>query len=257
MQDVHPRKNILGVKISAINLSEAIQQIASWIEKGSRRYVSVCTVHTIMECQRDHELTRIINESGMATPDGMPLVWICRRLGNRDVTRVYGPDLMLAFCEYSVTRGYSHFFYGGARGVAQELASDLQHRFPGLKVAGTYTPSFREIGSIEQPTVIKAINAACPDVIWVGLGTPKQDYWVDKHRPLLNASVLVPVGAAFDFQTGRVRRAPSWMQRNGLEWLFRLSQEPGRLVYRYLVYNSLFVFLLFSQILRIRRYTLK
>jgi N-acetylglucosaminyldiphosphoundecaprenol N-acetyl-beta-D-mannosaminyltransferase len=255
MQDFHPRKNILGVDISAINLSEAIQQMASWIEEGSRRYVSVCNVHTVIECRRDRELRRIINGSGMATPDGMPLVWACRRLGNRDVTRVCGSDLMLAFCEYSVTRGYSHFFYGGATWVAQELASDLQHRFPGLKVAGAYTPPLLELGSIEQPTVIKAINDARPDVVWVGLGTPKQDYWVDKHRPLLNAPVLVPVGAAFDFHTGRVSRAPIWMQRMGLEWLFRLSQEPGRLAYRYLVYNSLFVLLVFSQVLGIRRYT--
>lgn len=248
--------NILGIGISAISLDEAVQQMAAWIEKRSRHYVNVCTVHTVMESHRDPALQRIINESGLSTPDGMPLVWLCRFHGHNTVTRVYGPDLMLAFCEASVARGYRHFFYGGAPGVAQELAANLQSIYPGLKVAGTHSPPYRNVGAMEDPAVINAINTAQPDVIWVGLGTPKQDFWVSQHRPLLHAPVLTAVGAAFDFHTGRVPQAPSWMQRSGLEWLFRLMQEPGRLAYRYLIYNPLFVMHVLMQISGLRRYSI-
>jgi N-acetylglucosaminyldiphosphoundecaprenol N-acetyl-beta-D-mannosaminyltransferase len=207
-----------------------------------------------MECYRNTALRNIVNKSGIATPDGMPLVWLSRYLGQKQVNRVYGPDLMLAFCEYSVARGYRHFFYGGAPGVAQELATALKARYPGVQVTGTYAPPFRAVGSMEESSVIESINSANPDVVWVGLGTPKQDCWVAQHRPLLNAPILVAVGAAFDFLTGRVSQAPIFMQHSGLEWLYRLMKEPRRLAYRYLIYNPLFLMLVFMQLSRLRRY---
>jgi len=256
MQDKPSRVNILGVGISAITLDKAIQKISIWIDHGVRHYVNVCTVHTIMECYRNSELRDIVNKSGMAVPDGMPLVWLAHYSGFKETTRVYGPDLMLALCDYSVSRGYRHVFYGGNDGVAQELSDVLALRYPGLQIVGAYSPPFRDVGSLEEQPVIEAINDLRPDIVWVGLGTPKQDYWVAKHREYLNAPVLIAVGAAFDFHTGRVRQAPAWMQHHGLEWLFRLMKEPRRLAYRYLIYNPLFVMHVFLQVIGLRRYSI-
>jgi N-acetylglucosaminyldiphosphoundecaprenol N-acetyl-beta-D-mannosaminyltransferase len=250
------RTNILGVGISAIALPDAIQQIHRWVTLPKRHYVNVCTVHTVMECQKRPELKRIVNRSGMATPDGMPLVWLCHYFGAKNATRVYGPDLLLAVCADSTAKGYRHYLYGGAPGIAAALAKTLEQRFPGLMVAGTYSPPMLAVGQLEEPGTIDMINRANPDIVWVGLGTPKQDYWVARHRKLLNAPVLIAVGAAFDFLTGRIPQAPSWMQRNGLEWLYRLSKEPRRLAYRYLVYNPLFVLCILAQITGRRRYPL-
>lgn len=250
------RVNILGVGISPLTLDGATQQIASWIESGERHYVNVCTVHTVMECQKEPELKRIVNRSGMATPDGMPLVWLCHYYGAKNVTRVYGPDLLLFLCANPSSKGYRHFFYGGATGVADALAERLKQQFPELIVAGAYSPPMLAVGQLEHPNTISMINSSNADIVWVGLGTPKQDFWVARHRPLLNAPVLVAVGAAFDFFTGRIPQAPIWMQRNGLEWLFRLAKEPRRLAYRYLIYNPLFILSLLAQISGLRHYPL-
>jgi len=252
MQHTSPRVNILGVRINAISLSEAVGEMASWIDSRSRHYVNICTVHTVMECNQNPTLRNIVNNSGISTPDGMPLVWLCRYHGYSYVTRVYGPDLMLALCRHSISRGYKHFFYGGADGVAQELAIELEKRYPGLQVTGTHSPPFSEAGEMEDPEVIERINSTTPDVVWVGLGTPKQDYWVARHRPYLNASVLIAVGAAFDFHTGRVKQAPEWMMRTGLEWLFRFCMEPRRLWRRYLYNNPRFLGLIAMQLLKLR-----
>lgn len=254
MEVAYLRVNILGVGISAIALTEAVREIGTCIENRSRHYVNVCTVHTVMECCRNPDLRKMVNENAFATPDGMPLVWLCHFYGHRNVTRVYGPDLMLAFCEYSVEKGYRHFFYGGAPGVTEQLVSRLKTRYPGLLVAGYYSPPFRTAGTIEEPTVIDLINAASADVVWVGLGTPKQDFWVAQHRPMLNAPVLVAIGAAFDIHAGRLPQAPVWMQRHGLEWFFRLMHEPRRLAYRYLIYNPIFILLVLMQMFKLRRY---
>jgi N-acetylglucosaminyldiphosphoundecaprenol N-acetyl-beta-D-mannosaminyltransferase len=236
-----PRVNILGVGISAINLQQAVASVEQWIAAGERHSIHVCTVHTVMECQRDATLRRAVNASGLSVPDGMPLVWLGLAHGERQVGRVYGPDLMLALCDRLRASRRRHFFYGGAPGVADRLSSRLQARFPGLVVAGAHSPPFRGAGAVEDAATLAAINAARPDVVWVGLGTPKQDHWIARHRGLLDAAALIGVGAAFDFHAGLLRQAPRWMQRSGLEWLFRLAQEPRRLAHRYLVYNPLFV----------------
>jgi N-acetylglucosaminyldiphosphoundecaprenol N-acetyl-beta-D-mannosaminyltransferase len=253
---VPPQVNILGVGISAISMEDALEQIAYWIEHRDRDYVSVCNVHTVMECQQDPHMRRAVNGAGMATPDGMPLVWLGRKKSGRDVRRVYGPDLMLALCQLSARRGYSHYFYGGAEGIPELLAERLKARIPGLEVAGGYSPPFRPLTPEQDARIVSQINAAHPDIVWVGLGTPKQDLWMASHRDRLTAPVLIAVGAAFDFHAGRKKQAPRWMQRSGLEWLFRLMTEPRRLWRRYLVYNPLFVTLVLLQAVGLRKYTL-
>lgn len=251
-----PRVNVLGVGITATNLSQAADAIESWIKLRKRFYVNVCTVHTVMECRRAPELRAIVNGAGMATPDGMPLVWLARGHGHRVAGRVYGPDLMLELCRRSEAKGHRHFFYGGTPEVVALLTECLRARFPRLVVAGVHSPPFRPAGALEDDEVLAAIDAARPDVVWVGLGTPKQDYWIARHRAKLAAPVLIAVGAAFDFHAGRLPQAPRWMQRSGLEWLFRLAHEPRRLARRYLVYNPLFVFQIALQAAGLRRYPL-
>jgi N-acetylglucosaminyldiphosphoundecaprenol N-acetyl-beta-D-mannosaminyltransferase len=247
-----PRVDILGVGVSAINMDDALEVIDGWITAGVRHYVCITGVHGVMESQRDEALRRIHNSAGLVTPDGMPLVWLSRWRGWRGTTRVYGPDLMLALCERSLATGYRHFFYGGKDGVPERLAERLQKRYPGLAVAGIYSPSFKPIAALESDEVIARINDTKPDIVWVGLGTPKQEHWMAQHVGRLSASALVGVGAAFDFHAGLQRQAPRWMQRSGLEWLFRLANEPRRLWRRYLINNSLFVWLTLLQMWRPR-----
>jgi len=252
-----PRVNILGVGISAINLQQAVEEIEGWIARRESHYVNVCNVHTIMECQHDDRLRRIVNSSGLSTPDGMPLVWLSRLDGHTTASRVYGPDLMLALCGRAQTTSARHFFYGGREGVAERLVDRLRERFPNLTIAGRHSPPFRAADADEDQAIIDDINATHPDIVWVGLGTPKQDFFVARHLPRLNAPVLIAIGAAFDFHAGLIPQAPRWMQRSGLEWLFRLAQEPGRLAHRYLVYNPLFVFKVLLQSARLTRYSLE
>jgi N-acetylglucosaminyldiphosphoundecaprenol N-acetyl-beta-D-mannosaminyltransferase len=251
---VLPYINVLGVKINAISMDSAIRSIARWIKDRHKVYCNVCAVHTIMECQRNEMLRSIVNNSDLSTPDGMPLVWLAHHYGFREATRVYGPDLMLSVCEQSQRRGYRHFFYGGKPGVVDQLCENLKNRYPALEVAGSYSPPLRNVGYLEEPGVIRCINDASADIVWVGLGTPKQDFWVAQHRKHLNAPVLVAVGAAFDFHAGIIRQAPKWVQESGLEWAFRLMQEPRRLAHRYLIYNPLFILLTFMQLSGLRKY---
>jgi N-acetylglucosaminyldiphosphoundecaprenol N-acetyl-beta-D-mannosaminyltransferase len=244
-----PRANIFGVGVSAINMPMALDTIEEWIARREPHYVCVTGVHGVMESQRDEALRRIHNAAGLVTPDGMPLVWRNHQMGFRHVERVYGPDLMLAVCEHAAQRGYRHFFYGGAPGVAEKLAVRLQARFPGLRVAGLYAPPFRPLTAEEDNQVTQRINAAQPDIVWVGISTPKQEHWMAEHVGRLSAPVLVGVGAAFDFHAGLKKQAPRWMQQNGLEWFFRLLTEPRRLWRRYLINNSWFLWLTLCQAL--------
>ena len=246
-QTQHPKVNVLGVEVSAITMALALRTIDEWIVRRTPHYVCVTGVHGIMESQNDETLRRIHNSAGLVTPDGMPLVWLSHLKGFRHVERVYGPDLMLAVCEHSVKQGYKHFFYGGAPGVADTLALKLQSRFPSLKVSGLYSPPFRPLTAEEDQMVVEQINTTNADIVWVGISTPKQERWMAEHVGQLHASVLIGVGAAFDFNAGLKKRAPHWMQRNGLEWLFRLMQEPRRLWRRYLINNPWFLWLVMWQ----------
>jgi N-acetylglucosaminyldiphosphoundecaprenol N-acetyl-beta-D-mannosaminyltransferase len=245
-----PRVDILGVGVSAINMDDALEVIDRWITGGFREYVCITGVHGVMESRRDESLRDIHNAAGLVTPDGMPLVWLTKWRGFRNTTRVYGPDLMLAVCNRSLATGYRHFFYGGLEGVPERLAQKLEKRFPGIVVAGVYSPPFKPMSEEEDEEVVRRINDTKPDIVWVGLGTPKQEYWMAQHVNRLTSSVLIGVGAAFDFHAGLKRQAPRWMQRNGLEWLFRLGSEPRRLWRRYLVNNPMFVWLTFLQMCR-------
>ena len=238
---VTPRVDVLGVGISAIDMPAALHLIDQWISQGDRRYICVTGVHGVMESQRDPLLRYVHNRSGLTAPDGMPLVWAGWAAGARHMDRVYGPDLMLAACERAAARGYSSFFYGGRPGVAERLAARLVGAFPGLKIAGTYAPPFRELSAQEDENVVQLISAAQPDLVWVGLGTPKQELWMAAHAHRIDAGVLIGVGAAFDIHAGLTRQAPHWMQRSGLEWAFRLAQEPRRLWRRYLYNNPRFL----------------
>jgi N-acetylglucosaminyldiphosphoundecaprenol N-acetyl-beta-D-mannosaminyltransferase len=242
---------VICVGISAITMETATASIHNWIANRNRQYVNVCTTHTVLECYDTPALRQVVNHSGMATPDGMPLVWL-GRLNGWPVERVYGPDLMLAICDYGQAHGYRHYFYGGAAQVPEQLAEKLQRRFPDMQVAGCFSPPFRELTSVEEQAIADQINASAADIVWVGLGTPKQDYWVARMRVQLDAPVLIAVGAAFDFHSGRVRQAPRWMQRSGLEWLFRLIQDPQRLWKRYVIGNPRFVALILWQWIRHR-----
>ena len=234
--------SVLDVQVSAINMEMALERMHRWVAQREPNYVCVTGVHGVMESQEDPELLRIHNEAGMVTPDGMPLVWLSRLSGKSHVRRVYGPDLMLAVCKASLISGHRHFLYGGGDGVAELLATRLQERFPGLRIAGTYTPPFRPLTEEEDREVCDLIDESGADIVWVGLSTPKQERWMRQHVGRVRAPVLVGVGAAFDFHAGLKRQAPRWMQRSGLEWLFRLVTEPKRLGRRYLRNNPVFVF---------------
>jgi N-acetylglucosaminyldiphosphoundecaprenol N-acetyl-beta-D-mannosaminyltransferase len=251
-RDLDQRANIVGVEVSAINMEVGLEIINLWIKRAEPNYICVTPAHGIMECQRDTSLKSVFNNSGMTTPDGMAIVWLLRFLGHRHVDRVYGPDLLLKACQKSIETGWKHFFYGGAPGVAEKLAKNLQERFLGLQIAGIYCPPFRPLTPEEDLQMIAEINRARPDIVWVGISTPKQEldggaYWVS----------LCPCsrwcGAAFDFLSGTKKQAPRWMQRSGLEWLFRLASEPRRLWRRYIEYPY-FVLLVTTQMLGFKKY---
>lgn len=235
------RIDVLGVSVSAVNPPQALDVLTGWVERRERSYVCVTGVHGVMESQGDEDLRAVHNASGLTVPDGMPLVWCAHRAGAADVARVYGPDLMLAVLERAAERGWTSYFYGGADGVADRLAERMTQRFPGLRVVGTWCPPFRPLTPEEDREVCERIDAAAPDLVWVGLSTPKQERWMAAHRGRLEAPVLLGVGAAFDFHAGLLRQAPAWMQARGLEWLFRLAVEPRRLWRRYLKNNPRFV----------------
>jgi len=246
------RVNILGAQISAITLDRAVSQIRAMVTDNRCHYICVSNVHTVMTCFDNPDYRRITNEATLAVPDGMPLVWIMKGLGYTQCSRVYGPDLMLAVCKNSIQNGYSHFFYGGAKGVPEFLAAQLRREFPGLRVAGCYSPPFHSLSPEEDEEVVKMINNSGAQLLWVGLGAPKQEIWIAEHRDRIKTPVMVGVGAAFDFLSGRVKQAPAWMQEYALEWLFRLWTDPKRLWQRYLYHNPRFIYHISKQLFRHR-----
>jgi N-acetylglucosaminyldiphosphoundecaprenol N-acetyl-beta-D-mannosaminyltransferase len=249
-----PKANILGVGFSAFDLDTAVQVILRALERQTKGYVCVSGVHGVSEAQKDPAFRQILNQALLNTPDGVPTVWLGRRQGFHNMGRVYGPDLMLRICEASSKQGFTHFLYGGAPGVAQDLRRNLEQRFPGLKIVGTFTPPFRPLNPDEQAELIRTVGNLRPDAVWVGLSTPKQEKFMAEIWQKLDTTLLFGVGAAFDFHAGRVRQAPRWMQRNGLEWFFRLCSEPRRLWRRYLKNNPLFIWRAFLQLTGLRTY---
>lgn len=224
------------------------------IDAGARGYVTAAAVNLVMSAQEQPRTLEAVLDATLAVPDGMPLVWALRALGHRHATRVYGPDLMLRFCAHAAAKGVPMYLYGGRDEAALELLhTSLRERFPGLPIAGGFSPPFRALTPAEELQVIADIEASGAQVVWVGIGQPKQERWMHDMRPRLKAPLLVGVGAAFDFHAGLVAQAPGWMQRNGLEWIYRLAREPRRLWRRYARYNPRFVAAFARQYARERR----
>lgn len=249
----HPaRINILGVEVSVLDMPTAIHVIDGWIERRAFNYVCVTSVHGLVESQGDEKLRQIHNHAGLVTPDGMPLVWTSRLRRFPQAQRVCGAELMAEVCRESVSKGYRHFLYGGAAGVPERLSDQLRERFPGIRIVGTYSPPFRPLTPKEDAEVVRRINESRADVVWIGLSTPKQEYWMAAHLERLDAPVMLGVGAAFDFLAGFKQRPPRWIRQGGLEWLYRLITEPRRLWRRYLTIVPLFVFYMVIETLGVR-----
>jgi N-acetylglucosaminyldiphosphoundecaprenol N-acetyl-beta-D-mannosaminyltransferase len=240
-----PKVDVLGVGISATSYTEVLAACERWIAQKSpdspSRYICVTSVHGVMEARRNAEIRSILNRADIATPDGMPLVWALRSFGARLQQRVYGPDLMLRLCEQAERLGHRVFLYGGRPEVLSLLEDRLRARFPELRIAGSYSPPFRALSDEEEREVRRKIAESGPDLLFAGISTPKQERWMSAHGPCFPGVVMAGVGAAFDFHAGRVRQAPEWMRRNGLEWLFRLAMEPSRLWRRYLLVTPWFL----------------
>jgi N-acetylglucosaminyldiphosphoundecaprenol N-acetyl-beta-D-mannosaminyltransferase len=241
--------------VDAVQIADVVDQMNEWIlRKKECHCIAATGMHGIVEAHHNSRFKEILNAIDLVVPDGTPLVWLGRRRGHDLPRRVYGPDLMLAFCGVTQEQGYRHFFYGGEPGVPAEVAASLKHRFPGIQVAGSYSPPFRPLSREEEDETVAMISQAAPDVLWVGLGAPKQERWMHEHRNKLDVPVVVGVGAAFDMISGRRRQAPRWMREHGLEWLFRLLQEPRRLWRRYLIYGTEFVALTAMESLGLKKF---
>jgi len=253
----HPRCNVLGVRVSAVNMDEAVRLADCHLHSAERGYICVTGVHGVMEAQSDFDFRSILNRALITTPDGMPTVWVGHAQGHSSMSRVYGPDFMLRMCELSLTRGYRHFLYGGKPGVAERLASTLSKRFPGLQIAGTYTPPFRPLNASEEKDLARQIDDCKPQIFWVGLSTPKQERFMAQYVNQLNVPLMVGVGAAFDILSGGIADSPAWIKNSGLQWLHRLIQEPKRLGKRYLINNPKFIWNIMLQLSSIRNFDAK
>ncbi|MFZ4813731.1 MAG: WecB/TagA/CpsF family glycosyltransferase [Phototrophicaceae bacterium] len=233
---------ILEVGTHAQRFDEAAETLLTWAsDRTQRRYVCTCPVYTLMITQEIPDARAALLKADMVTADGMPIVWMQRRLGVTHAERCNGPSLMRELCRRSAGTGLRHYFWGGLPGVPEALQTAIQQQYGDVNIVGAVSPPLEEIGAPPRPEYIQQINAAAPDIVWVGLGSPKQDVWMSLYREQLNAPLLIGVGAAFDFISGRKRQAPEWMQDIGMEWFYRLIQEPRRLGERYVKYNTLFL----------------
>ncbi|HEY4428411.1 MAG TPA: WecB/TagA/CpsF family glycosyltransferase [Solirubrobacteraceae bacterium] len=250
-----PREEILGIPLAVSDYDAVVGWMEAMIAAGCRGYVTAAAVNLVMSAHEDPEALAAVLGATLAVPDGQPLVWALRALGHKRATRVYGPDLMVHFCARAARSGTPIFLYGGRTPEALgQLERRLRQRFPGLRIAGGHSPPFRELEPEEEDRVVAQINSSGAAVVWVGTGQPKQEKWMLKMRGRLSAPLLVGVGAAFDFHAGLVPQAPRWMQRGGLEWVYRLAREPRRLWRRYARYNPRFVAGFLRQYLRHRRH---
>ncbi len=246
--------DVLGVPLGLIDYDRTLVWIDAMVAQREQGYVCVCNVHTVMASHEDSELRTALLASSLNVPDGQPLVWALNALGHSLTDRVYGPELMARACLRAASTNQRFYLYGGRnQGALVQLALNLRQRYPGIKIVGGYSPPHRPLTGDEQAAVVAEINDANPDVVWVGIGVPKQEKWMAKLRPVLDAPVLIGVGAAFDFHAGLVPQAPPWLQRAGLEWAYRLAREPRRLWRRYLRYNPRFVSAFARQLAEHRR----
>jgi N-acetylglucosaminyldiphosphoundecaprenol N-acetyl-beta-D-mannosaminyltransferase len=259
MDRLPEKQNIVGIGISKTSYPEVVELCRQWSQERRTvplphaRYVCVASVHGIIVSRDDPEVAKILNEADIVTPDGMPLVWAIRSFGWKEQQRVYGPTLMLEICRQASQTGERIFLYGGREDTLVQLTDRLAARFPGLQIAGAYSPPFRPLTPEEDENVQQLIRTVDPDLIFVGISTPKQEKWMYAHRSSLPGVTMIGVGAAFDFHAGHTRQAPSWMQRSGFEWLFRLAVEPARLWRRYLLITPRFLPLWAMQKIRSQR----
>ena len=244
-----PSRSILGVRIDGTSYGDACDRIQAWATDSTSCYIVAANVHVVMTARWQPSYRAVLDGAALVTPDGMPLVWGLRRLGLPHQSRVYGPDLMLAWCERASQQHIPVYFYGGTRSTLKHLQQRLQQTFPQLPIAGSYSPPFRPLTPAEEQADIDRIHASGAKVVFIGLGCPKQEYWMARQEGHLNA-VMIGVGAAFAFHSGDIPQAPRWMMNLGLEWAYRLSREPRRLWRRYLVNNPVFVVLFTAQLLR-------
>ncbi|MGI9533424.1 MAG: WecB/TagA/CpsF family glycosyltransferase, partial [Thermodesulfobacteriota bacterium] len=235
-----PSFQTLGVNVAAVQIIDVIDQMKRWIEgKSYKHFIAVTNTHVITESYLNPDFKKILNSADYVVPDGMPLVWLGRLSGYPLKRRVYGPELMETFLRVSGSR-YRHFIYGGKPGIAEKLCENMSEDIPGLKFVGCYSPPFRKLTPQEDKEVVDLINKSKPDILWVGLGAPKQEKWMYEHKEKLKVPVMLGVGAAFDFFAGVTPQAPVIFRENGFEWLWRLISEPRRLWRRYLIYGPLF-----------------
>ncbi|MFC5758042.1 WecB/TagA/CpsF family glycosyltransferase [Rhizobium sp. GCM10022189] len=249
--------NVLGVRVSAVNLESATGLIEKAIEDRRKEYVCVRDAHGVVRCQKDPELRSIHNRAFLVTPDGMPLVWALRHAGYAESDRVYGPDLMLSVFDAGSSKGLRHFLYGATAETLGQLQTRLLAKYPQARIVGSYAPPFRQLSMQEETDVADRLNRSGADIIWVGLSSPKQELWMARMRERLDAPMLIGVGAAFDFHAGLKRQAPRIIQRSGFEWAFRLLCEPRRLWRRYALVVPTFISLTAFQRLGLRKFPIE
>ncbi len=250
----HETAKVLGIPVEPFDMESAVARVQEECEGQRKGYICFIGVHGIMEAQRDPELAQVYARATLLVPDGMPTVWVGRMQGFRNMQRVAGPDLMQEIFRREEFAHRTHFLYGGKQGVAADLKSTMRRRFPWVRIVGTYTPPFRDLTPEEEETVTAQILALKPDMIWVGISTPRQERFMMRILPLLDSCLLFGVGAAFDFHTGRIKDAPQWVKRAGLQWLHRLIQDPRRLFWRYLRNNTAFLWHISLQLTGLRTY---
>lgn len=251
VQPSQPSRFILGMRVDATSYARATDQIVQWSRENQGRMVVAANVHVTMEAYDDPRFRAIINNADLVTPDGVPLVWALRALGVSGAERVYGPDLTLHVCAAAAEQGIPIALYGGTEASLADFVEVLQDRFPGIQIVGCIAPPFRPLTPEEDAAYTEQLVASGARILFVGIGCPKQEKWIADHLDRIPA-VMLGVGAAFDFHSGRVRQAPAWMQRMGLEWFFRLMMEPRRLWRRYAKHNPRFLLLFFKQWLHSR-----
>jgi N-acetylglucosaminyldiphosphoundecaprenol N-acetyl-beta-D-mannosaminyltransferase len=247
------KNKIIGSRVDPISYAQAVQQVITWAQHHESRYVCAANVHMLMEAYDSSAFQNVVNTADLVTPDGMPLVWMLQHLGYPQQERVYGPELTMKLIEAAATQGIAIGFYGGTVETLVQLTSSFKKKYPNLKIAYSYSPPFRQLTAEEDESVIRAVNSSGTKILFIGLGCPKQEHWMAAHRDKIQA-VMLGVGVAFDFHAGKKRQAPLWMQRGGLEWLFRFSQEPTRLWRRYLYHNPRFLILAIMQLTGLARF---
>lgn len=249
--------NVLGIGVHAVDMKQSVSMIRLAVDEGRKGYVCLASTHGIMEARRDPKLLSVFANALLVAPDGMPTVWMGHLQGLSQMQRVFGPDLMLEVIGRKELSHFTHFLCGGAPGVAEQLREEMLRRFPWTRIAGTYAPPFRHMTVEEESELAAQIRLLQPDIIWVGLSTPKQDRFMSRYLPMLETKLMVGVGAAFLFHTGAIQDSPAWVKRAGLQWLHRLGQEPSRLWRRYLLNIPQFVFEAALQVAGVRRYEMR